>query len=297
MARLSHRTLAKLSGLRGQPLEDFLVTWHELPPAERRLAVKTMAELAEDNVELDFNDLYRRFLKDPDAEVRSLAIEGLWEDERASTAELLIETVRTDAVESVRAVAVDGLGRFALRIALGEVSARVADRVRAMLLELVAPGQPHELRRRAVEAGGYLSEEPFRQATRAAYAGSDIRLQASAVRAMGRSADALWTDTIMRELRSEEPMMRFEAVRAAGEMEDARFVPALTDAVDDEDTEVRLAAIEALGLIGGQRARQALMRIRQGRDPVLADAAEAALDEMDTITAPLGVRVRDINPN
>src|SRR5688572_19606190 len=135
MARLSHRTLAKLSGLRGQPLEDFFVTWHELPVAERRLAVKTMAELAEDNVELYFNDLYRRFMKDPDAEVRALAIEGLWEDDRASTADLLMETVRTDAAESVRASAVDGLGRFALRISLGELRPQVAERVRAFLLE------------------------------------------------------------------------------------------------------------------------------------------------------------------
>ena len=75
---LSHSTLAKLSGLRRQQLDDFMPTWNELPVAERRRAVRTLIDLAEDNVELDYHDLFRRLIADPDPEVRALAIEGLW---------------------------------------------------------------------------------------------------------------------------------------------------------------------------------------------------------------------------
>jgi HEAT repeat protein len=296
--KLSHSTLAKLSGLKSQQLDDFMPTWNDLPVAERRRALRTLIDLAEDNVELDYNDLFRRLIGDADPEVRALALEGLWEDDRGSTADLFVKVARDDAAESVRAAAVDGLGRFALRLALEELRPPLADRVRAALLELAAPGTSPELRRRAVEAGGYLGEEPpFRAAVQSAYAASDARLKASAIKAMGRSCDATWHDTIARELGSDEPAIRFEAAHAAGEMEDERFVPALIDALSDEDSEVRLAAIESLGAIGGQRAHQALHRVRQGRDQAMVEAADAALEELDTLSDPLGIRVRDVNPN
>jgi HEAT repeat protein len=296
--RLSHSTLAKLSGLSRQQLDDFLPTWNELPVLERRRALRTLIDLAEDNVELDYNDLFRRLMADADPEVRALAIEGLWEDDRASTADLLIKAGQDDADQTVRAAAVDGLGRFALRLALDEVRAPLADRIRTALLQLASADTPLELRRRAIEASGYLGEEPpFRAAVQSAYAAPDASLKASAIKAMGRSSDTTWHDTIVRELGNDEPVIRFEAVHAAGEMEDERFVPALIDALSDEDTEVRLAAIESLGAIGGQRARQALHRVRQGRDQAMVEAADAALEELDTLTDPLGIRVRDVNPN
>ena len=296
--KLSHSTLAKLSGLSRQQLDDFMATWSELPVGERRRAVRTLIDLAEDNVELDYNDLFRRLTADADADVRALSIEGLWEDDRGSTADLLIKAAQGDADPSVRAAAVDGLGRFALRLALDEVRAPLSDRIRTALLELASPGAPLELRRRAVEAGGYLGEEPaFRAAVTSAYATPDAGLKASAIKAMGRSCDATWHDTILRELASSEPEIRFEAAHAAGEMEDERFVPALVEALGDDDSEVRLAAIESLGAIGGQRARQALQRVRQGRDHAMVEAADAALEELDTLADPLGIRVRDVNPN
>src|ERR1043165_9802550 len=100
--KLSHSTLAKLSGLSRQQLDDFMPTWSGLPVAERRRAVRSMIDLAEDNVELGYNDLFRRLLADPDAEVRALALEGLWEDDRGSTADLLIKTAHEDVEPGVR---------------------------------------------------------------------------------------------------------------------------------------------------------------------------------------------------
>src|SRR5438132_14146148 len=125
--KLSHATLAKLSGLSRQQLDDFMPTWSLLPDAERRRAVRTLIDLAEDNVELDFSDLFRRLIGDPDPEVRSLSLEGLWEDDRPSTADLQIELARTDPDERVRAAAVDGLGHFALRLTLDELRPQVAE--------------------------------------------------------------------------------------------------------------------------------------------------------------------------
>jgi HEAT repeat protein len=296
--RLSHATLAKLSGLSREQLDEFMRTWAAVPPAERRKAIRTMIDMTEDNVELDYNDLYRRLLTDDDVEVRALAVEGLWEDDRASTAQVMIELAQRDAAEAVRAAALDGLGRFALRLALDELRPAIAERIRTALLEFVGPETAPELRRRAIEASGYLAEEePFKQAVQTAYASDEVRLRASAVKAMGRSCNPAWFETISREMASDEPTLRFEAARAAGETEDERFIPGLIEAVHDRDTEVRLAAIESLGAIGGQRARQALQQVRRGRDSALADAADAALEELDALADPLGIRVADVNPN
>lgn len=296
--RLSHATLARLSGLRREQLDDFMRTWDNVPLAERRKAVRTLIDLAEDNVELNYDELFRRLVTDPDPEIRALAVEGLWEDDRASAAQLMIELAHGDPAEVVRAAALDGLGRFAFRIALAELRPALGDRVRSALLAFIEPDTTPELRRRAIEASGYLAEQPpFRRAVEAAYADPDVRLRASAIKAMGRSCDAGWFDTLMREMSSQEPTLRFEAARAAGETEEERFVPALIEALQDEDSEVRLAAIEALGAIGGQRARQALQQVRRGRDTALADAADVALEELDSLAEPLGIRVADVNPN
>jgi|SRR5579884_339957 HEAT repeat protein len=296
-SKLSHQALAKLSGLSREKVEEFARTWHQLPIEERRRVVHALAELAQDNVELDYNDLFLRMLDDVDAEVRAAAVEGLWEDTRTSTADRLIGMARGDADEEVRAAAFDGLGRFALRAALGELPTALVDRIRTVLLDHLTSETPTLLRRRALEASGYLDEPAFSEAIDSAYGSADVAMRAGAVRAMGRNCDDRWLPTILREMDSPEPELRFEAVRASAEMEDERAVPRLIDRLEDDDPQVRLAAVGALGTIGGQRARRALQRVAKSDDVAMQEAAEAALDELEVTADPLGIRVRDVHPN
>src|SRR5262245_55954037 len=107
--RLTHAQLAKLSALPRPKLDDFMADWASMPPSERRRVTRALVQLAEENVELDYNDLFRRLLEDPDADVRTQAIEGLWEDERPSTADALIQIARSDG-EAVRSTAFKALG-------------------------------------------------------------------------------------------------------------------------------------------------------------------------------------------
>ena len=46
--------------------------------------MQRLIEMAEDNLDADFNSLFRLSLKDEDAEVRAKAIEGLWESDDRS---------------------------------------------------------------------------------------------------------------------------------------------------------------------------------------------------------------------
>lgn len=296
--KLSHEALAKLSSLSREKVEEFAATWPALSLEQRRRVVRDLADMAQDNVELNYDDLFVRMLADEDPAVRSSAVEGLWEDDRASTADRLIGLARSDPSDEVRASAFDGIGRFALRASLGELHGSVAGRVRAVLAEHVGQDTPAPLRRRALEAAGYFDERPFTDAIEAAFASADVGMRAGAIRAMGRNCDARWLPTILREMESAEPELRFESVRAAAEMEDERAVPRLLERLEDDDHQVRLAAVAALGTIGGQRARRALQQLRaHGDDEAMVEAAESALDELEIASDPLGVRAAEVEKN
>src|SRR5688500_3620598 len=129
MAEYTHAQLAKLSPMTTRRAAEFAAELANQPVTERRRVAKTLVQMAEDNVELDYNDLYLRLLEDPDVEVRTYAVEGLWEDERASTAEALLRLAKDDQDEAVRSTAIKALGRFAYRFAIGDLHERVGGRV------------------------------------------------------------------------------------------------------------------------------------------------------------------------
>src|SRR4030042_2327654 len=58
--------------------------WPSIPTSRRRELVAELVEMAEDNIELDFDTVLRGCLDDGDAEVRRRALEGLWEIEDSS---------------------------------------------------------------------------------------------------------------------------------------------------------------------------------------------------------------------
>ncbi len=121
----------------------------------------------------------------------------------------------------------------------------------------------------------------MREVIAAAYAHEDAEMRASAVSAMGRSADKYWRDMATSELDSSDPRMRFEAARAVGELEVRNAVPRLIELLGDADREVQGAAVAALGQIGGKPARQALVAAAKSEDEVLRALADEALQELE----------------
>src|SRR5258708_4921723 len=141
-------------------------------------------------------------------------------------------------------------------------------------------------RRRAVvalAALGAFSDHPVADLIARGYRDSSDRMRASAVYAMGRTANDRWLPDVLRELESDDPEMRFEAARSAGSLESPRAVVPLITILDDPDSEVRLAAIGALGEIGGDVARKALEQCARGKDPAMREAANDALGEVDPV--------------
>jgi HEAT repeat protein len=125
-----------------------------------------------------------------------------------------------------------------------------------------------------------------------AYASGERRLQISAIHAMGRSADEGWLPTVIEEMHSEDPEMRFEAAQAAGELAEEDVIPELAALTQDEDAEVQEAAIAALGHIGGTAARAVLHSVAaESSDERVLESVSDALSEADFVEDPLGVKL------
>lgn len=282
--------VSRLSGLSASDLARFREVWMSVPADRRREILQMAVQLAENDVEMDFGDVFKSCLSDPDAAVRAVAIEGLWEDEEFRTADVLATMLRSDTAEAVRAAAALVLSRFALLAEEGKLYAPTAKRVRDALFAAAGdPSETIEVRRRVIEALGVLSDPRVADLVAASYADPNPKMRASAVYAMGRTCDERWLDTILKELENENPEMRYEAARAAGELGSARAIVPLIALLDDEDLEVQLAAVGALGFIGGDVARRALQRCLQSEKAAIRAAAADALGELDLTADPLSI--------
>jgi HEAT repeat protein len=142
--------------------------------------------------------------------------------------------------------------------------------------------EPIEIRRRALESLGFLSDEDTSQLITQAYHHANDQLKLSAVFAMGRSLDTeRWGAIVTEELAALDPGMRYEAARAVGELEYAPAVRKLAELLDDVDEEVQLATIWSLGQIGGDKAKQLLMAVLESEAEYLHEQAEDALAELE----------------
>jgi hypothetical protein len=279
---VSVASLYALSGLDRADLARVNQLWPSIPLDRRQSAMRHLVEIADANFEVDFNSIYRLGLSDQDPIVRAAAIEGLWEDNDPDLIAPFIQLLQSDEAESVRAAAASALGRYVLAGELEEIEPLKAKPVlEALRASLAQEAESLEVRRRALEAIGFWSDTEADQLIRQGYAHPHERMRISAVFAMGRSADTQWGEIILAELESPNPEMRFEAARASGELEYLPAVRALSRLTEDVDDEVQKAAVYSLGQIGGDAARQALIKVLESDYEYLHDIAEDALDELE----------------
>ena len=122
---LLNLSLTGLSDLKLVELAYMKEIWPQIALKRRRQIVARLVELAEDNVQLSFDAIFKMLLTDPDAEVRTLAISGLWENEEPSLMESFIRLLRKDGSAKVRAAAATALGTSDELAAVGcDVAAR-----------------------------------------------------------------------------------------------------------------------------------------------------------------------------
>jgi HEAT repeat protein len=221
-------------------------------------------------------------LGDEDADVRTAAIEGLWEDEDVRLVPPLATALRKHEALAVRTAAATSLGRFVLLGELEKIRPEpYAQAYEALLAACQDQAEHVEVRRRALESLSYAGNETVAKLIGEAHANPEEKVRISAVFAMGRSADSRWARHVCEELLSPNPELRYEAARACGELQISEAVSDLEELADDADREVQEAALWALGQIGGEKAQQILERYCDDEDEATRTAAEAALDELE----------------
>jgi HEAT repeat protein len=255
---------------------------------QKKAVIAILAELAEDNVELDFFPIFKLTLQDEDEDIRIQSIDGLWECEERALLTPLIRMLAVDPSAKVRAAAALALGRFAFLAETGKLLERDGRRIADALLETIdSEFESTEVRRRAIEAIAAMSHDRIADLIQEAYESDDLKVKASALHAMGRTCDPKWLPILSDETSSREAELRYEAVSALGEIGDDKAITHVLPMIDDPDTDVQAAAIAALGKIGGPVAKKALTRTMQRPESHIQELAQSALETMDEFDPPL----------
>ena len=289
--RPSARLLAGLSHLDTDDAARLADAWPAITAERRFVIVSELIDLTEDNVDLNFDAVFKTALTDEWGEVRATAIRGLSEYEGRDLIRQLVDLLRNDPDTGVRREGAIALGRFAVAAELGYLDEGDAAAVRASLIDSAEDVEEDErVRARAIEALGAISGEETDNLIESIYEEESFWLKVGAVDAMGRSCNEAWLPFVLSELESRAPEMRHAAAFAAGEIGDEEAVAPLGQlAIEDPDREVQLAAIHALGEIGGNRARVALQGVLFQGDDDLRDAVAEAIGELAFHDDPLSL--------
>lgn len=283
-----------LSDLDDASLHIFEPVWQELSAEYKRKIVTGLAEASEVNFDFNYDTLGYLALEDPDPGVRSSAIDLLWINQSLGLLSRLIDLAENDESAVVRARATSELGRFILLGEYGEIPESAAVRAQDVAINLLNDEvEDIQVRRRALEAISNSSLEFIPEAIEEAYESDEHLMRVSAVFAMGHSYDQRWNETVLREMRNDDPEIRYEAARAAGELEIEEAVTLLGQIAIVDEREIKEVAIWSLGEIGGSQAVRLLTALaedaEEAEDEDLKEAIEDAIGYASMVGADIDV--------
>lgn len=276
--------LGYYSDLDPKSLRLFMDVWSSVPQKRKLLLLDSLiAHLDEDTI-VSYEDIGRSLLGDPDAEVRARALGLLAESDDPRLVDTLLNIFQADSDLAPRLKAAALLGEFVLMGELEELDETRQRKIEDALIAVIRSDENPSLRRAAVEAFGYSGRDEAVAILESAYEREDPIWVASALRAMGRSHDNRWDDSVISKLLDPDPRVRFAAAEAAGELNIQDASPIMLKMLEDEeeDDEVTLAAIWALSQIGGEDARIYLLSLLENaEDDEARDFLEGALENLD----------------
>jgi HEAT repeat protein len=269
-------------------LRRFVSLWPRIPAERRREVLAAMQRVAEDDATLDFHRVHLTALRDSDPATRMLAARGLQDEDRPEYMRLLAAQLRDDPVDSVRAEIAQVLGQYVIGLELGLMSDDDGETLIAALRDAIEDvDEPDEVRARALESLGALSDEATAELISEQYEVGSQRMRLAALRAMGRNASEGWLELLVYHFDDEDPEVRAVAAEAAGALlMDAAVDPLVLLAQEDKDEDVQVAAILALGEIANDEVERILTRwLSERREPHIQDALREALAGVHLMTA------------
>lgn len=256
--------------------------WSSIDAGIRASVIREALDISLDNFQYAFTRLFMFATTDEEPEVRHLAVAALGFEQTAEAAERLLEAMRNDPSEDVRAEAANSLGPYVTLAEWEEFTPDLAGRLGQTLFGIAEDeDESWHIRRRAAESVSARGpSERVNRLVQRLYDEDEIGLRASALYAAGRGNQRDWLVVAIEEFANDDAEIRREAARSAGMFGDADALPGLSElAYSDGDTEVRHAAIAAIGEIGGKGAIRVLTRLEQGARKGDAEVIDDALIE------------------
>lgn len=277
------RYLQHFSDIGPLELKTLLDIWSRVKLTRKLSLLEGLESLAESDTLVNFDDFARALLNDPEVSVRVHAIR-LLDREACDDVKLVptyIELLKNDPDVNVRAAAANALNLFVDLGELEEIPQEVYGEIQSVLLESARSEKETRVRRRALESLGWSSNPEVAELIESAFDGN-LDWKASALIAMGRSADDRWEDRVLRSMLDDNVKIRKAAVQSAGMLafKSARL-PLLRMLESEESDEVMSAVIWSLSQIGGEDVQIVLENLLdQTEDEDLIEFLEEALDNL-----------------
>ena len=276
------RYLQEFSDMGALELKALLEMWPQVKPSRKLTLLEELTSLAEKDTLVSFDDFARALLTDPEPEVRTRAIRLLDEYEDPKVVPSYLDMLKNDPDVNVREDAANALRLFVDLGELEEIPASIYHQVEDALLASAASEDNVRVRRVALESLGYSSRLEVMTLIESAFQREDPAWQASALVAMGRSADDRWDDEVTRSLVHVDDRIRKAAVQAAGELSLQSARPILLKMLgEEEEPSILSAVIWSLSQIGGEDVRTYLENLLdQLEDDEQIAFLEEALDNL-----------------
>ena len=287
---LNYKDLASISGLSPNDVDRFEVVWRSVHDRRKEEIISMLMRLSEENIELEFYDIFKLGLTDSDEYVREQSIRGLWESEDRRVINPLVKILMNDQSFKVKCAAAEHLGKFITISLNGKLLNRDLSQVKQALFKCIRDNDENfEVRRRSIEAISAINEPEVYEVIFTAYGDGDPELKESAIYAMGHSSEIKWLPKIFLEMRNGSSAHRYEAATACGKLGDESSISELLVLLEYDDLQVQLASINAIGLIGGTYAKQVLNELLDTEDEEFRDSVTSALKEIEFNEHPLGL--------
>ena len=276
------RYLPYFSDMDPGSLDSLRNVWARVDQNRKLLLLDQLGILAEEDTLVSFDDLARDLLNDPESWVRGHALRLLAEADDPNLIPAYIDILHNEKDSTTRAEAATTLGKFVMLGELDEIAESAQHEAEQALLKTVNSENNADVRRRALESLGFSSGLEVPTLIESAYLREDPEWVASALLAMGRSADHRWEEEVVGMLMSSEPAVQLAAVQSAGDLGLASAGPVLLKLLEDEvDTGVIEAAIWSLSQIGGDDARVYIESVLdQSEDEEQIEFLEEALENL-----------------
>jgi len=261
------RYLREFSDIAPLELKTVLDIWPGVTLSRKQTLLEELKTLAEADTLVSFDDFGRALLTDPDPIVRTHAIRLLHESEDLKLVPTYLDILKDDSDTTVRREAANLLNLFVDLGELDEIPENIYHQVEDALLASANSEDDVRVRRTALESLGYSSRPEVITLIESAFHREDPHWQASALHAMGRSADDRWTDDVLHSLVNDDDRIRRAAVEAAGDLAIAPARPILLEMLsEEEEPDITSAVIWSLSQIGGEDVRTYLENLLDQTD-------------------------------